>query len=61
MLELAQIRERVAMGRAGDTTQVELGFLAQVIVEIDEGRKARAELTRMRAREGKTFARAGLA
>ena len=60
MLDLAQIRERAAMGHGERVTGVTLAFLAQVADEIETGRRARAELERMRSREGKTFSRGSL-
>lgn len=56
MLDLAQIRERVSLGVPEDLTAVDLGFLAQVIDELEQGRKDAAELQRLRSREGVTFA-----
>lgn len=55
MLDLALLRKQAAMGAPEDLTYVNLGLLDQAANEIEEGRKAQAELARMRAREGKTF------
>jgi hypothetical protein len=56
MLDLTQISDRVAMGKPSDFTAVDLGFLAQVVAEIEEGRKAKADLALHESREGMTFA-----
>lgn len=55
MLDLALLRKQAQLGDPDDLTCVNLGLLAQAAREIEEGRKAQAELARMRSREGKTF------
>lgn len=60
MIDLQQLRERATAGSPDHATAINLGMLMQIADEIEEGRRAQAELQKMQAREGKHFGRRGV-
>lgn len=60
MIDIEALRQQAAKADPTVVTLVDLAFLAQIADEIDAGRKAQAELDRLRKREGNCLGRRSL-